>query len=364
MEMHTGDYSPMALSNPNLAIWRKARTPGSGGQGVGLDDAMCGYILALIVHDLGLREAFPQVPSQLGDFFAAEDFISPFPNPKHVYEQLATTVPDSVTYFACLARLLKSRLKYARILSSQPFPTLDQVGPRGLLQYGKLSPAALTAFMFWRKWFMDVDNRAGQETGYLFEPVIAAAVGGIPYSAKNSVVRSHRDKKGRQVDCLIEDSNVKDAYEFKVRVTIAASGQGRWAEELDFPIDCRASGYRPMLVCLDGTPNPKLQQLVAAFKREGGDAFVGDAAWRHLDGLAGVTMAKFLDTYIREPLNRLIAEDTKLPLPELKARDLGDTLSILIGGEELRIERHVEVTDVDGDELPDDVSEDLPNAPS
>ncbi len=188
-------------------------------------------------------------------------------------------------------------MKYARILSSQPFPTLEQVGPRALLQYGNLSPKALTAFMFWRKWFMDVDNRAGQETGYLFEPVIAAAVGGIPYSAKNSVIKSRRNKKGRQVDCLIDDGNVKDAYEFKVRVTIAASGQGRWAEELDYPADCRQSGYRPILVCLDGTTNPKLRQLVAAFKREGGKSFVGEAAWKHLDDLAGATMAKFLNQY-------------------------------------------------------------------
>lgn len=353
----------MPLSKQDLTIWRKARTPGSGGQGVGLDDAQCGYLLALIVHDLGLRDTFPQVPIQLDDFFQVKAFTSPFPKPREVYEQLAEVVPDSVTYFSCLARLLKSRLKYARILSSQPFPTLDQVGPRGLLQYGKLSPAALTAFMFWRKWFMDVDNRAGQETGYLFEPVIASAVGGIAYSAKSSAVRSHRDTKGRQVDCLIEDSNAKDAYEFQVRVTIAASGQGRWAEELDFPIDCRISGYRPMLVCLDGTPNPKLQQLVAAFKQEGGEAFVGEAAWKHLDDLAGATMAKFLNVYIHEPLNLLIAGETVQPLPELTARDQGDTLSILIGGEELRIERHVEATNDDGDELPDDVTEEMPNAP-
>jgi len=352
----------MPLSKQDLTIWRKARIAGSGGQGVGLDDAMCGYVLALIVHDLGLRNRFADVPAQLDDFFVVEKFTSPFLEPKRVYEQLAELAPDSVTYFACLARLLKSRLKYARILSSQPFPTLDQVGPRALLQYGKLGPTALTAFMFWRKWFMDVDNRAGQETGYLFEPVIASAVGGIPYSAKNSVVKSHRDKKGRQIDCLIEDGNTKDAYEFKVRVTIAASGQGRWAEELDYPTDCRHSGYRPMLVCLDGTPNPKLQQLVAAFKREGGEAFVGEAAWKHLDDLAGATMAKFLNQYIREPLNRLIAEETEQPLPELTARDQGNVLSILIGGEELRIERHVDATDDDGDELPGDVTDEMPNA--
>ena len=189
------------------------------------------------------------------------------------------------------------------------------------------------------------------------------ATGGIAYSAKNSVVRSHRDRKGRQVDCLIEDSGVKDAYEFKVRVTIAASGQGRWAEELDYPVDCRVSGYRPMLVCLDGTPNPKLQQLVAAFQNEGGAAFIGAAAWKHLDDLAGATMAKFLNRYIREPLNRLIAEEPGRPLPELRAQDQGGFLSIQIGGEELRIERHVEPTADGGDDLPDDVTEEMPNAP-
>jgi hypothetical protein len=324
---------------------------------------MCGYVLSLIVHDLGLRTKFPQVPLALANFYEAVEFNSPFQNPQEAYEQLAEAAPDSVTYFSCLARLLKSRLKYSRILSSQPFPTLDQVGPRGLLQYGTLTPASLTAFMFWRKWFMDVDNRAGQETGYLFEPLIASAVGGIPYSAKNSVVRSHRDGKGRQVDCLIEDRHVKDAYELKIRVTIAASGQGRWAEEMDFPLDCRASGYRPVLVCLDGTPNPKLRQLVAVFKRAGGAAYVGDAAWEHLDGLAGPTMASFLDRYIREPLNRLIDEEPEQPLPELRATDEGNALVFRVGAEELRINRHVEPTDVDGDELPDDVGEQMPNAP-
>ena len=135
----------MPLSKQDQTIWRKARAAGSGGQGIGLDDAMCGYLLGLIVHDLGLRSGYPQVPAELADFFTVEEFVSPFPNPGEVFEHLAHAVPDSVTYFSCLARLLKSRLKDARILSSQPFPTLDQVGPRGLLQYGKLSPAALSS---------------------------------------------------------------------------------------------------------------------------------------------------------------------------------------------------------------------------
>ncbi len=88
----------MPLSKQDLTIWRKARISGSGGQGVRLDDAMCGYVLALIVHDLGLRKRFADVPAQLADFFTVEEFASPFLEPKRVYEQLADFVPDSVTY--------------------------------------------------------------------------------------------------------------------------------------------------------------------------------------------------------------------------------------------------------------------------
>jgi hypothetical protein len=50
---------------------------------------------------------------------------------------------------------------------------------------------------------------------------------------------------GRQIDCL--DVDAKIAYEFKLRVTIAASGQGRFAEELSFPVECRAAGLTPVL---------------------------------------------------------------------------------------------------------------------
>ena len=77
-------------------------------------------------------------------------------------------------------------------------------------------------------------NRAGQETGLLFEPIITAAIGGVPASAKRSPIKRRKDdKKGRQVDCLRE----KRAYEITLRMTVAAAGQGRWGEELDFPKD-------------------------------------------------------------------------------------------------------------------------------
>ena len=86
-------------------------------------------------------------------------------------------------------------MKYANILRLQPIPTMDQVGPRGLLQYGSFSAEALTAFLLWRKWIFDIDNRAGQETGYLFEPIIAAAIGGTPASTCKESGQAYQERQ-------------------------------------------------------------------------------------------------------------------------------------------------------------------------
>ena len=352
----------MSLSQLELSAWRKARAAGAGGQAVQLTDGMCAYLIAIIVHDLGLETSFPEVPSPPVRFYAATSISETetvVPDVKALFERLAQVQPDAVTYFACLAALQKARLKYAKILTSQPFPTLDQVGPRGLLQYGNINAAALAAFLYWRKWFFDVDNRAGQETGYLFEPVIASAIGGVPLGSKKSPVKSHRDKGGRQVDCLIE----RDAYEIKIRVTIAASGQGRWREELDYPIDCKSSGYRPVLVVLDGTHNRKLDELVKAFETAGGVTYIGSAAWAHLESLAGTTMAQFLEHYVRVPLADLLANAPPRLVPPLSAEDCGSEIILRIAGEELRIRRAEEPTDATGDDLPDDAAGEILPAP-
>ena len=337
-----------------VRAWQKARAPGAGEQAVALDDADCGYLLALIARDLGSGSHVPELPPNPPQFFGPQSAAGAkvkTTDPFAIYEKLLEVQRDASLYFFCLATLQKARLKYARILSSQPFPTIEQIGPRGLLQYGHLNAPALTAFMFWRKWFFDIDNRAGQQTGYLIEPVIASAVGGEAYTAKRSPVRSHRDGKGRQVDCVREEQ--KDAYEIKVRVTIAASGQGRWTEELDFPIDCQRSGYRPVLVVLDETRNPKLTALAAAFKKHGGKVFIGQKAWRHLDELAGETMATFIERYVRVPLAAL-ADAPERPVPKLTAEEGKDrrTVVITVAGETLTIPRDEKPVDEDdeGDE--------------
>jgi hypothetical protein len=179
----------------------------------------------------------------------------------------------------------------------------DQVGPRSLLQYGSLSPKALAGLLFWRKWLFDIDNRAGQETGYVFEPIIAYAIGGVPASASKSPVRRSDNKvKGRQVDCVLDQK----AYEMKIRVTIAASSQGRWREELEFPQDCQTSGYIPVLLVLDPTPNPKLHELSTTFQAAGGEVYIGQDAWNHLTTQAGATMSRFLELYVHEPIQTLL----------------------------------------------------------
>jgi hypothetical protein len=221
-----------------------------------------------------------------------------------------------------------------------------------------MSPHALTGFLLWRKWTFDIDNRAGQETGYLFEPIIAASIGGVPAPSRRSPVKRTRDpRKGRQVDCIKGDL----AYEFKIRVTIAASGQGRWAEELEFPVDCRDSGFTPVLVVLDPTTNPKLTELTKVFIDNGGAAYIGSEAWRHLEDTAGPTLGKFLETYVHGPIAALL---DALPeqMPELILNMTDGELSITVDGEAFSMRRSsptpAEVSDIE-EEMPDDADEEI-----
>jgi len=96
---------------------------------------------------------------------------------------------DFGMYFHNLCSLHKRRLKFQKILSHQPKPTMDQVGPRGLLEYGVCDDDLLNNWLIWRKWIFDIDNRAGQETGYLFEPILASCLGGKAVSSSKSPVK-------------------------------------------------------------------------------------------------------------------------------------------------------------------------------
>lgn len=139
--------------------------------------------------------------------------------PRLLFEQLVSCgVDDLDSYSFCLLELHKRRLKYESILSFQAFPRVEQIGPRAMLQYGQADPDTLAVLLTLRKWIYDIDSRAAQETGYVFEPALVSALGGAKFSASSSPIRRGGDKdKGRQVDCIVETPEGKWAYEFAMR---------------------------------------------------------------------------------------------------------------------------------------------------
>lgn len=340
----------MTLTQRLKGVWTKARKPDTSALKVGLEPHDCAYLILRVFADL---QVTAPVNIEIDDFFEHR-FNTPIDlggvEPMSLLETLAEQIPDGELYFECLATLAKRRLKYRRILESQPIPYFDEVVPRALLQIGDLPSQQLIALLKWRKWIFTIDNRAGQETGYVFEPVIASALGGEACSSSKSPVRRSDDtKKGRQVDCVLCDPN--RAYEFKIRVTIAASGQGRWAEELSFPSDAAKAGYQPILIVIDSKSNPKLDELVKAFENAGGEAHLGEDAWKHLDEVAGPTMSMFLEKYVHAPFAELLAsqgEDGQ-PLPDFGCVIRENKIVFTIGNEELAIDRDPSSEDSDDD---------------
>lgn len=280
-------------------------------------------LIAVTASDVGLSTSFANKFGPLwkeiqppGDLYEAPTswFIKPISEniDSHVLAGLikfgVDADADFETYLECLCELHKRRRKFGFILERQPLATMVQVSPRALMEYGlDFNAQELASWLTWRKFFYDLDNRSAQETGYLFELILTSALGGESMSAKKGAVSRTGDAtKGRQIDCLVTlDDGSMLAYELKLRVTIAASGQGRFGEELSFPNDCAGSGIKPVLVVFDPTPNPKLTQLIAAYKAVGGEAHIGANAWEHLESQAGSTMAKFLETYVRKAIDEV-----------------------------------------------------------
>lgn len=353
----------MGLTAAQRSQFEAARKVGSSKQGVPLTDGACRALCYLVARDLGCSRALPLKSPRpdLPDLYAARDpalLELAGPDPASVYESLVEHAPkDADSYFTSLAAIHKGRLKYSRILATQPIPTVEQVGPRGLLEYGALDTKALMALLIWRKWMFDIDNRSGQETGYVFEPILARAIGGTPAPAQKSPIKRARGTKkgkGRQVDCLRGNF----AYEFKLRVTIAASGQGRWGEELSFPAECKSSGHVPLLVVLDSTKNLKLEELTRAFEKAGGRAYIGESAWAHLEAEAGPTMAAFLEKYVRLPLRELL-QAVPTDLPSMTLNMMADRVVFGVAGSEYVVRRGKEdpALATPEDEIPEDAVE-------
>ncbi len=312
-------------------LFSAARILGSGDDRVTLSENELFCLLTQCCCDLSMQPSVSRLPPLSVPAASSDYYRLPLawfqipqtacPSATALVESLAACIahePDFGLFFANLAALHKRRRKYQRILSTQPRPTMNQIGPRSLLEFGGVHHELLAAWLVWRKWIFDVDNRAAQETGYLFEPVLASCLGGEAVGSRNSPVKRLNERgqttdEGRQIDCYDGESQL--AYEFKLRVTIAASGQGRFAEELSFPVECRAAGLTPVLVVLDPTPSPRLTELIAKFTANGGRHYVGADAWAHMDSKAGKTMAVFLERYIRPPLTEMATHEDTGPEP-------------------------------------------------
>jgi DNA (cytosine-5)-methyltransferase 1 len=308
---------------------------------ISMTDREMARLVSVVLRDLGHRDLIPEwardIPS--GDYYDVplawftRDEDRPFDFGRF-YLSCCAEVENFRVIFRCITKLHRHRRKYEVILRTQPLPTMEQVARRGLLEHGTVPVEALASWLTWRKWVYDIDNRAAQETGYLFEPILTESLGGRSVSANASPVKRADDPtKGRQVDCIVELDGQRLAYEFKDRITIAASGQGRFAEELAFPRDCAASGYTPVLMVMDPTPNPKLTQISQAFHDAGGQVFLGDEVWGHLAELSGTEIATFVRKYVKDPVESIALRERDLLDLGLRYRagPDGDSIEVTIG---------------------------------
>lgn len=291
-------------------LFSKCRVHGNGEAQVALSEWDIQVLLQVMCNDLGIN-----LPKKLCDidstyynipieYYANATNALPENDIFEVFSEIMAKNIDYQLYISNLSALHRRRVKYTRILSTQMKSEFDQISPRSLLEYGMAPSQLLCNWMLWRKWIYDIDNRSAQETGYLFEPIVAACMGGAPVGAAASpvkrVVNGLQTTDGRQIDCYIPSH--KKAYELKLRVTIAASGQGRWGEELSFPAECKAAGIEPNLLVLDPTPNSRLSELIEAYHMANGSTFLGPDAWGKMEHEAGEVMGIFLEKYIRPPL--------------------------------------------------------------
>lgn len=332
------------LDRESRQLLNRARNLGGKGPAVYLDDHELLRLCAIVAIDLDRLELAAAITTGeiiLADYFgiSLEWFIQPLNNQVtliDIFLLLKQEIEDFETYFGKLCELHKRRVKFKRILEMQAFTPVEPIAPRCLLEYGLMPSETLASWLVWRKWLYDIDNRSAQETGYLFEPILAAAIGGVSYAAKVSPIkRADNPTYGRQVDCL--DGRL--AYEFKMRVTPAASGQGRFKEELDFARDCYSSesGYTPILLVLDPTASTRLDDLVAEYSKYGGYAFVGNDAWKHIEEKAGRAMGKFVEKYVRTPLREIDRSYGSLPPIQLVASE--SRIAVHIGTSSFSIAR-------------------------
>lgn len=333
-------------------LFTRATILGTGTERISLGNSQVFALLQIAMKDLNWSSVELELGNQINvpdpDYYKIPlAWFDSFPQAptlkilQYSFQKALEKDEDFGLYFMNLCSLHKRRIKYQVILSTQPKPTMDQIGPRGLLEYGLNNNNLLSNWITWRKWIFDIDNRSGQETGYLFEPILASCLGGDTISSSKSPVKritadGTPSDGARQIDCYVADENA--AYEFKLRVTIAASGQGRFAEELSFPRECKAAGLKPILLVLDPTPSHRLTDLRQAFINADGEAYIGNDAWTHMEQKAGPLITVFIEKYLKVPLLSISASEPTYP-SEISLNWTDQSIIISDGASEYKIKR-------------------------
>jgi hypothetical protein len=205
---------------------------------------------------------------------------------------------------ACLCELHKRRVKFSRLRETQPLSDIGDMMHRVLMEFGGAPPAEFASWQVWRQRICDIEEHAAQETSHLFKTIMAMALGGETFDADASPIRCAQDaSRGRRVGCVVG----RRAYAFMCHLTEATSAEGRFHEELRFAEDCKASGYKPILLVLGGKRCRQSEIMSETFLANGGEALIGREAWEHLAAEAGPTMSRFLDRFIRAPMENVVA---------------------------------------------------------
>ena len=282
------------------------------GNNIKFTDATLAKLISFIAFDVDKLDQLTLLPDEFKsyqDYYEVEpgwiDDVIPVFDFTGIYLEASQVIPEFETAFVCMCEIHNRRTKFEKIKQLQNMPSIEKISLHTFLEYGTMPNKALGAYLVLRKFIYDIDNRSAQETGYLFESILANALGGQPYSAKESPITHHDDdESGRQIDCIVDDT----AYEFKLRVTETSRGRARFEDELQLPHDCASCGYTPILIVLDDTPSSKSAELISAYEAAGGMAHTGAAAWDYIGREAGPTMSIFIDKYVRQPLER-VSED-------------------------------------------------------
>lgn len=274
-----------------------------------LSDDYLRYLIYLTSRDLSIS-GLPDIGFEIVELYDMRytgEYKLPGLPIKDLYNILFECNRNSHNYLVCLIELFRRRVKYERVLESQSFSAPGDLSARALLHFGRIDIEALAHFIIWRKFIFDIDNRAAQEVGYLFENLICRVLGGVSYPANSSPIRSSGNQQegalgGRQVDCLVG----KNVYEIKLRMSIAPSGKQRWQSEMAFPKDVCDSGYTPILIVVDPSSNEKYDQIIKAYKSNGGFVYAGKEFWEHIANIATPEMKLFSDKYLKGPIGDLL----------------------------------------------------------